>query len=101
MKFILTLAVSVLMCGVVFASSASSQEPATDFGEQSPFLAACSHLWALGENDGFVVKNCRRRAADEIDGNRALIQLRIATDRGPFEFSVEMRKSLWQAVAWK
>lgn len=100
-KFALPLALGVFLVGFVLASSASSQEPAPDFGDSSPLVAACTHLTAVGENEGLVVKNCRRLQADEIRGNRAIVRVRLMTDVGPFELQVEMRKSLWNAVAWR
>lgn len=100
MKLLIALAVSVLVVAVV-GSAGHAQEPPLDLGDDSAFLAACSQLIAVGQNEGMVVKNCRRRAPDEINGNRALIHVRVATEGRAFELSVEMHKSLWNAVAWR
>lgn len=99
MKRLLVLSSLVsLVAALALSQPAVGQE---DFGDPTPLLAACRHLTAVGENEGIVVKNCRRLSPEQLNGTRALVHLRLQTSEGPYEFLVEMRKSLWHTVAWR
>ena len=76
-------------------STASADELPLDLGEASPLVSACNYLSAVGEMDGLVIRNCRRAAPDEINGNRALIHIRLATNAGVFTIDAAMHKALW------
>ena len=89
----------VVLALAVFASSSTAQDPSLEL--EDPLTAACSHLWAVGDNENLGVKNCRRRGPDVIRGNRATVQLRIVTEFQVYELDVELRKSLWEVIAWR
>lgn len=99
MRLFVLIAVVCLALALVGASTA--QEPPLDLGESEPLIAACAHLTVVGEDNGLQVRNCRRLTEDVITGNRAIVHVRIATDHGPFELTVELRKSLWNVVLWR
>lgn len=99
-KLITIFAIACLLVGTILASSGNAQEAPLDLGEDEPLVAACAHLKVVGEVQGLKVRNCRRLTEDVVLGDRAIVHVRIATDQGPFELAVELRKSLWNVVVW-
>lgn len=73
----------------------TAQEPTFDPGEQNVLVQACQVTTDIATAEGFTVKNCRRAKPDVIMGNKAVIQVRIATQQGPLFLAVTLFKSPW------
>lgn len=95
MRLAVLVSVLCLVLGLSLASTSDAQEAPLDLGEPSALVAACQHLTPIGEMGGIVVRSCRRISADVVDGNRAWVHVRLATNQGTFEFQVALYKSLW------
>ena len=79
----------------------TAQEPPPDFGETNLLLLGCQFMWEVAEAQDLTVKNCRRYAPDEVNGNRALVHVRLMTDWGPFILHVRLSKSLWSVSTFE
>ena len=91
-KFVALLAV---IAALGWTQALQAEDPPLDFGETQPLLVACGWATEYGTDQGFIIKNCRRVAPDEIVGNRAVVHIRVMTDRGPLKLKVRFFKTQW------
>lgn len=94
--------VAVVM-GLLFAYQGQAQEPApaqADLGQANLLLLACAYATDKAVAEGLTVRYCRRQEPEKVDGYRARVSIKIATDVGRFLVQVDFQKSLWWATSF-
>ncbi len=85
-KLALTTALAVLAFAAI-ASTSTAQETPFDPGETNLLTLACDDANYTAAQESVVVRNCRRHAPEQIDGQHAIVRVRVATEIGRFVFT--------------
>lgn len=77
------------------ASTADSQEPPLDLGEQNLVQLACQYAYDVGEREQVAIRWCRVHSVD-VSPLHARVVVRIRTETlGKHDFAFVFHKSLW------
>lgn len=101
MKNVVIVLAFALLVAAIYGSAGHAQAPAPDVGDINLLVLACDHAKLSAGDAGLTVRNCRRAAPEEIDGNRALVHIRVATNEtGVFLLDFNFQRSLWTVQYW-
>jgi len=96
-KVAVTLGVLVFVLFTMSAlSSAFSQAHAQDIlPEENLLVLACNQVMIIGTQEHVEIVNCRQAAPIQIDGNNAIVHVRVRAETGVFKFAFFYQRTLW------
>ena len=96
MKKYAVIVACAIMAMALYASAGQAQAPGPDLGDTNLLQLACDHAALSAASSGLGVRSCRRASPEQVDGDRALVFVRIVThEAGAFQLTFNFQRSLW------